>query len=238
VVGFGLLATGCSTVDVNQPYDTDMINFRSTLMLDATPQPPLTEERSKEVVAALEQRMLHSPYVGRTISRAEFHQQFDSNFALRDDYTILSDTLSTVGLSDREQTARLGKAVNVEFLLGVQAFSVPCDTCLEGDQVSVLGQMFDARTGLLVWRVTLLQQVQRTQAGVDAGLNELQDELVQTFISSLRPKWHRQRFANLRHGAAKLQRPVIQLPAEVHTGISGGRSEGPAGPARGAPGSY
>ena len=147
---------GCSGVVVNQPYDTSLINFRRTLMLDATPQPPLTEDQAKGLISDIESGLLRSPYLGPAVSRAQFHDRFDGNFKLRDDYSLLSDTLSAVGLSDREQTARIGKLTDVEMLLSAQVFSVPCDGCSEGDQVAAVGQMIHAPTGQLVWRVTLL----------------------------------------------------------------------------------
>jgi hypothetical protein len=212
LAGAALTLAACNTVSVNQPFETALINRRSTLMLDATPQQPLPEAEAKALVENLERRLLASPYIGRAMSREQFRRQYGSNFKLSDDYNILSDTLSVVGLSDREQTARIGKLTDIEFLLGVQVFSVPCDACTEGDQVAAVGQMFDARTGQLVWRVTLLTDAERTPASVSAGLAGLSDRLVALFNDSLRPKWHRERFRNLIAAADKAPRPGIPLP--------------------------
>jgi len=207
----------CNTASVNQPFETALINHRSTLMLDATPQQPLPEAEAKALVANLETRLLASPYIGKAMSREQFRQQFGGNFKLSDDYGLLSDTLSVVGLSDREQTARIGRLAQVEFLLGVQVFSVPCDSCTEGDQVGAVGQMFDARTGQLVWRVTLLTGVERNPASVSDGLHELSDKMVELFNDSLRPKWQRERFRNLNRKIAGQPRPNIPLQSEDHS---------------------
>jgi hypothetical protein len=202
---------------VNQPFETGLINFRTTLMLDATPQPPLAEAEAKALVDKLESRLLASPYIGKATSRNQFRVQHAGDFKLTDDYNLLSDTLSVVGSADREQTARIGKQAGVEFLLGVQVFNVPCDNCLEGDQAAVVGQMYDARTGRLVWRVTLLSGVKRTEASVSAGLQELGDELVTLFNDSLRPKWQRERFRNLNPKSVSASRPDIPLPSDDHS---------------------
>lgn len=207
------LLVGCATATVNQPYETALINFRSTLMLDATPAPPLAEAASRRLVAALEQKLLASPYIGKALSREEFRQGFGGQFNLTADYNLLSDTLSAVGLSDREQTSRLGAGTGAEMLLSVQAFSVPCDGCLEGDQVAVVGQMIHAKTGQLVWRATLMRGVERKPAAVTAALDDLAEELTALFNDSLRPKWHRERFKNLSPVLAGQPRPEIQPPS-------------------------
>jgi hypothetical protein len=220
------LATGaCSGVSVNQPFDTSLINFRRTLMLDATPQPPLAEDQAQALVSAIESGMLRSPYLDSSISRAQFHERFDGNFKLRDDYSLLSDTLSVVGLADREQTARIGRLTDVEMLLGAQVFSVPCENCPESDQVAAVGQMIDAKSGQLVWRVTLLKSVNRNPAAVEQALRELSAELLEHFNNSLRPKWQRERFKNLGPGLANRPRASIPLPGmERGPRIEPGRS--------------
>ncbi|HEX7928769.1 MAG TPA: hypothetical protein VF678_14330 [bacterium] len=215
---FVLALSACSPIVVYQPYETAMINKRSTLMLDATPQAPLTDADAQRYIDKLEARLLASPYIGQATSRAQFRLGNSANFKVLDDYGVLSDNLSVVGLADREQTARLGKATGREFLLGVQVFSVPCDQCTEGDQVGAVGQMYDAKTGQLVWRVTLLKSVERKPASVAAGIEALSDQLVEVFNDALRPKWHRIRFANLNATRASQPRADIPMATEGHSG--------------------
>jgi hypothetical protein len=197
---------------VNQPYETALINFRSTLMLETTPVLPLTEEESRRLVAELESKLLASPYLGPALSRERFRQRFGSKFKLAEDYNLLSDTLSVVGLSDREQTARIGAETGAEMLLGVQVFKVLCDGCPDGDQVAVVGQMIHAKTGQLVWRATLMRGVKRKPPEAAAALHSLVEELAVLFNDSLRPKWHRERFKNLSPVLAGRPRPDIQPP--------------------------
>jgi hypothetical protein len=186
-----------------------MINYRSTLVLEATPQAPLPEATVKALIASLETGILKSPYIGPTVSRAQFQERFRDDFKMRDDYNLLSDTLSVVGLWDREQTARIGKAADTELLLSLEAFSVPCDGCSDGDQVAVAGQMVDAKTGLLIWRATLMNPVDRTPQALESGLRDLSQRLAELFTDSLRPKWHRERFKNLDAERAKAPRLTI-----------------------------
>lgn len=219
MTALGCLAASCGTSQVYQPFETSMINHRSTLMLDATNQPPLPPEQSAKLVDSLEQRLLAAPDIGPAINRAEFHERFGGNFGAVNDFRVLSDNVSVAGLSDREQTARLGKATETEMLLGVQVFSVPCDLCVEGPQVAVVGQMTDTRTGVLVWRATLLAPVSTDAASVQANLDSLADDLVTRFYDALRPKWHRARFRNLSPRLANAPRPDIPLPVESHSGV-------------------
>ncbi len=210
---------GCSGVAVYQPYDTALINYRRTLMLDATVQPPIKEDQAKALLAQMETGLLRSPFIATHISRAQFHERYDAKFQLRDDYTILSDTFSVVGLADREQTARIGKETDMEMLLSVQVFSIPCETCVDGDQISAVGQMLDSRTGQVVWRVTLLDSVNKSPAAVEQGLHALSAGLVELFNNSLRPKWQRERFKNLSPRLANQPRPQVPLPTEQAHGI-------------------
>jgi hypothetical protein len=205
VAALTLWAAGCSRSAVYLPYDTEMINRRSMLVLDAVPQAPLPEALAQDLLARIETGLTTSPYAGPALSRAAFKRQFGANARLNHEYELLSDSLSTAGIGDWEQALRLGKATGKEMLVSFQVYHVPCPGCEGGDQVAAVGNMVHAPTGLLVWRATFLRGTNPAPAQLAADAEAVSGDLVRAFNDSLRPKYHRDRFRNLSRNATSQQ---------------------------------
>lgn len=193
-----LLLGGCETVAVYQPVDSEAMAGRSVAVLKPTFAPPVSLSLHKRIVDQVEARLLKFPHLGRVLSRQEVGRVAAGNRKLIRNYDLYSDTLTVVGVSDRQGSALLGKSLGVEMLLGVQLFYMPCPQCEFGSHLGFVVALVEAESGKLLWRGHFRAPVpddENEARGATAG--ELVESFFVVFDEDLRPKWHRLRFANL-----------------------------------------
>ena len=208
-----LLAVGCSRSAVYMPYDTDLVNRRGVLMLDTQGQNALPEHLAIQEQDRIEASLAASPHMGPVTTRAEFSKRAAENARLENDYTTFSDSMVTAGLGNWEQALRLSQGSKREMLLGFQVYYLPCVGCEGGDQIAATAHMVHGPTGLLVWRATFIQPTSGEAPALEKSAREVANDVLRAFNSSMRPKWHRERFRNLsrREGERReLQRDIVK----------------------------
>ena len=171
--------------------------------MDSAPQPPLKEERHRAVIDSMEQRVLKLPNLGQGITRQQFLQATEGKFAVRDAYQVYADTLSSVGVSDRELARDVGAAVGVDLLFNAQAYYVPCAYCPDGDSAYLVSQFIETVSGRLLLRIDLRTHPGPSEQALGEAFAEMEEETIDLLVVTLTPKLHIERFRNLQrlHGA-------------------------------------
>jgi hypothetical protein len=198
---FGLLAAagGCtSSSAIYLDAASDHLRNRKVLVVESVPQPPLKEERHRAIVDALERRVLLLPHFGSGITRQQFLQLSEGNFGARNDYQVYADTLSSVGVSDRELARSLGTAAGADLLFNAQAFFVPCAYCTDGDSAYLVSQFVEAATGKLLLRIDLRTHPGPSEQALGEAFAAMEEELLEDLANSLTPRLHIERFRNLK----------------------------------------
>lgn len=192
------LLGACEATAIYQPVDSDSMAGRSVVMLKPTHVPPIDEALHRRIIDDVEARLKEYPHLGRLISRREVARMAAADRKLGREYDLYSDTLTVVGVSDREGSAQLGKTLDVEMLVAVQVFYMPCADCETGSQIGLAANLVDAESGKLLWRGHFTASVsdEDSQTRVVAA-EELVDDFLEFFDEDVRPKWHRTRFQNL-----------------------------------------
>ena len=197
------LLGACEATAVFQPVDSDSMAGRSVVMLKSTHVPPIDEAFHRRIIDGVEARLMEYPHLGRMVPRREVARRAAADRKLGRRFDLYSDTLTVVGVSDREGSAQLGKALNVEMLVAVQVFYMPCSECEQGSIMGLAANLVEAESGKLLWRGHFTASVvdEDNQSYV-AAVQEIVDEFFGYFDEDVRPKWQRIRFGNLaRHGA-------------------------------------
>jgi hypothetical protein len=195
----GLLALGgCTQSSVMTRVGADELHGKPLLLLQPSLLAPTAEDLQTRVVQRIEAGLAASPEFG-PITRGTELAQRDLPLEVQDAYKVLSNTLSLTGVSDPELARRLADGLHAELLAVVQPAFIPCPVCESGDELWVVGQVVDARTGRVVVRVHLTapapdSSLKALQALADSMSEDCLRELEDAF--HLRP--HRQRFTALK----------------------------------------
>lgn len=194
----------CGETVLYQPVSFEQVNGRAALFVESTPIAPLPEEMQRAFVDRLEAQLRESPYLGRVLTRAEVRRLLANDRALLLRYGLYGETLSVLGITDRETSVRLAEVGKVELLLMTQVQQMVCDQCETpyNDMVASI-TVVEAVSGRLLWRV----HVRESLLGEDtAGLREtaasLSEAVATEFERFVRPKWHRLRFRHLAPAAS------------------------------------
>ncbi len=180
-----------------QDARSDLVRDRIIVYIDSTPLPPLSEARHRGILDRIEARIAVLPHIRRVITRRETFNLTEGNFRFRSDYQLYADTLSSVGVSDRELALNIGKALGAELLFNAQAFLSPCSYCTDGDSAYLVGQMIEAASGKLLLRINLRTHPDPNDRAVGDAFGQMEEELVDEFLTILTPKAHQERFRNL-----------------------------------------
>ena len=170
-------------------------------MLTATPLEPLPPEIVERVQARVEEKLLASPYWGRILTREAFRERNRDDRINQFNYQLLSDTVSVLGIADRELSASLAETQGADLAELVQVLHLPCPNCEEKKpRIAMTAQLIDLRTSELQWRLHLSRNV---DDDVDAetlaeDAADLAEDLIATLDHLIKPKWHRLRFEHLR----------------------------------------
>jgi len=192
------LAAGCgASTAIFRDARSDRVRDRVVLYVDSTPLPPLSEARHRTILDRIEAKLATMPHIRRVITRRETFNLTDGNFRLRNEYQIYADTLSSVGVSDRELALSLGKALGADLLFNAQAFFSPCPYCTDGDSAYVVGQVIEAASGKLLLRMNLRAHPAANDQALGDAFSEMEEEFMDELLSVLTPKAHQERFRNL-----------------------------------------
>lgn len=184
---------------IYHPVDSDRLNGRSIMVLDAVVLPPFTAAQQKRITNRLEKGILNSRHVGDVLTRNEFFQRKSVSLKDREDYKRLFTRLSLVNVPNPEITNRLGRSLDIELFATVLVSHILCDVCEEGDQIWLLGQVVEAERGQVLFRAHLREQVDTQDLQMVTRISEdLTDIFLEEFDAVFRTKWHRQRFSNLK----------------------------------------
>lgn len=125
-------------------------------------------------------------------------QSIRDNRRLKRQYDLFTDTLSVVGIAEREGSRQLGKSQNTELLLMPQLFFLPCPGCGTGSQVALVVNLVEADSGRILWRGHFMMPVDNDDPQHHEEVaREAMDSFFVLFAEDVRPKWHRLRFLGL-----------------------------------------
>lgn len=191
---------GCYFDDViYNPVDSDRLNGRSIMVLDSVVLPPFTIAQQKRITNRVEKGILKSRQVGEVLTRKEFFQRKSVSLEDREDYKRFFTRLSLVNVSNPELAHRLGRSLGIELFTSVLVSYIPCSVCEEGDQIWLVGQVVEADRGQVVFRAHLREGVDTKNMQTITRISlELTDEFLEEFEAVFQPKWHRERFSNLK----------------------------------------
>ena len=176
-------------------------------MLEASLLPPLPEEILRQTEARVEETLGRLPYLGKVVTRQEMTAKTANDRRGRSAYELLSDTATVLGMTEREISNDVARIEAADLFASIQVLHLPCPSCDQDARIAVVAQIFDARNAQLLWRAHLSRAVANeadAQAlGTDA--EELTVKLVDMIEYAIKPKWHRQRFDQLRRIPAEPQ---------------------------------
>jgi hypothetical protein len=174
------------------------LHGKRLLLLEPSLIAPTPPELHKRVVEQIEAAMAASPDVGEVLGRDAFRLNSNVSLQAKQAYELFSSSLSLTGMADPELSNRLYKELGVELLAVAQPVFLPCATCDEGDQLWLVGQVVDARTGRIVFRAHL-----RSPSSADPqSMSDLAESLTAQYVDEMavafRLRAHRERFRNLK----------------------------------------
>lgn len=192
------IIAGCTKTTLRIDILAEDLAGRKTALVVSSVQPPFPQAMHDNMLQRTEKALSDNPNLGELISPAQIDSLDTLSPRLRNEYQLYTSTLTESGVSDPELSKKLGKALGVGLLMSVQMFYVPCPVCEFGDQLWLTGQMVDAPSGDVVFRMHI-----RTNVGNEEGdLKNESDRLVGLYLEKmgnlLEPKWHRLRFRNLK----------------------------------------
>jgi hypothetical protein len=194
-----VLLAACTTQEaVYVSVQSDHLRNRPIIVIDSLPQPPLNEVQQRAIVSRMQQRLMTLPYLGTSISPQQFLEHTEGNYSLRNDYQTYVDTLSSVGVSDRELALKLGAATGSDLLMNVQAYYAPCSFCQDGGSAYLVTQFIEAKTGLLLLRVDERNHPAPSDQAIGEAFLTLEQDTVAAMLKVLTPRSHIQRFLNLK----------------------------------------
>ena len=195
-----MLAPGCATIVEYNPVGQDELYGKNVLILESSYAPPLPQSILASVQNHFEEELHRMPHLGTVISRREFRAINQGDRQILQDYAVLSDSLSIVGLTDREITVRLRESQNVDLLAMVQVLQLPCEFCEQESRLGLIAILLDTASGELRWRAHLSEEIELDTPSRELAeiADELSDELIGMLEVLLEPKWHLLRFDNLR----------------------------------------
>jgi len=198
VLGVFAAMAGCSSQSaIFLDTQSNHLRNRKVLFVDSVPQPPLSEERHRAIIDSMELRVLKLPYIGSGITRQRFQQITEGNFKARNDYQLYADTLSSVGISDRELGVAIAAAAGADLLFNVQAFYVPCAYCQDGNSAYLVSQFIEPATGRLLLRIDLHVHPASSDQAVAESFLDMEEETLDELQRILTPRFQMERFRNL-----------------------------------------
>lgn len=199
-----LLTLGaCSQSTAFYGAPTSELRGKPMLLLRPSLQAPTSEAMQQRLEQRFTETLAKSEDVGPLTRPEELDSRTDLPLRVRDAYTLFSNTLSLTGVSDPELANRLYKSLGVELLAVAQPAYLPCPVCEEGDQLWVVGQVVQARTGRLIFRGHFSAPAPSGDpAALDALADELMGDLLHAMAFAFHPRPHRVRFEHLKHSSS------------------------------------
>lgn len=193
-----VLLAACETGKVYQPVDSDAMAGRSVMVLQPSRVPPVSRELHGRIIDEVEARLKHFPHLGKLRTRKQVRQSIRDNRPLKRRYALFADTLSVVGIAEREGSYQLGQSQNSELLLMPQLFFLPCPGCGAKSQVALVVNLVEADSGKILWRGHFLSFVDDDEPQHQEEVaKEMMESFFVAFEEDVRPKWHRLRFRTL-----------------------------------------
>ena len=182
------------------PVDQDKLYGRDLLVLESSPLPPLPESILAEMQNRYETELLNSPHLGRVVTRDEFRASNREDHQMLNDYRQIPDTLSVLGLPDREISTRILATQGVDLLGLVQVIQLHCEYCDKDSRIGLVSILLDSASAKIYWRVHISRDIEFEEEPdtLAAEADILGGILFRMLERLIEPKWHRQRFDHLR----------------------------------------
>ncbi|MDH4226076.1 MAG: hypothetical protein OEW12_10560 [Deltaproteobacteria bacterium] len=191
--------SGCVSVNRYQTMNADEIPSRNVLFLEKSSSSSLPEELSEKIVSRMEQQVAASGLFEKVVTRQEFKTAQAGNQIVQDGHTY-ADLLGTMAVSDPDIAFRLGEAAGAGLLFQTEAVLLNCISCKRQYRVGLIGQVVQADTGQVVWRVHISDNLDGADdPDMEPLALELAEMLIQQMETTLAPKWHRVRFNRLKN---------------------------------------
>lgn len=192
------LLSACVGIAEFTPVGFEKFNGRKAIFIKATDPGGVPADIHKRFVDRLEKELGASPHIGKLMTREEVARATSGKRELWQQYRILSDTFSIVGVGDQEISTRLNAELGGELLIMTQIFFEPCDQCPDGSLFGVIGAIIEAETGILLYRLHLSQRGPIDPvAEIPQLAEDYATELLDAINAAIRPKWHKLRFRQI-----------------------------------------
>lgn len=168
-------------------------------MVKSSITPNISQQSLDRFQRHVEGAMAASPHVGRLLNSQSVEAKTADKPQLRRDYLIYSDTLSVLGVGEREYSSQLGQALGFDLVAMSQLYREMCPRCDQGGMIGVTGIIIDAQSGEVLLRVHLADRGNPDDdETVQEIIEELAVDLTRVLVGAFEPKWHKLRFENLR----------------------------------------
>jgi len=193
-----LFLSSCSDHTVYEPLGSKDLYGRRVLFLNTLPQQGISKDLHAQILGQVESGLAQSSNFKGVLQREDFDSATAKDATLRHEYELFSETLGSVGVSERTISRHLAKATQTDFLIAVQPFFIPCEYCEKKNQFVLSAHVIDAQSGAHAWRASLRQKVSdpSPEAVAEVGA-ELGEVLLGLINNSFQPKWHLVRFQTL-----------------------------------------
>ncbi len=197
-VGALLLVLGaCTNQSIFKAVDAQDLAGRKILFLHLQSFFAKDSTLQVEVMNLVEKKMAALPYIDQGfITRQNFLRQHANNLSILRVYNAFSLLLAGSMLPNREQSILLANVTKATLLSGVQVEVIDCANCQDGNQVWLVGQLLDAKTGTVLLRAHLSRGYSGKTDARKVAL-ALAEEWLELLHHYTRPKWHQQRFKHL-----------------------------------------
>ena len=126
--------------------------YENVAMIVVKSQNSIEKALLEEVTQRVEQRLKNFSEFSGFYSTSQTQAFFQQNPQLQIQMTQHESTFALTGISDKNITSQLGKALQVEQLFMIQVDELPCSECDAGKQLLIKFYLVDAFTGSLLWR--------------------------------------------------------------------------------------
>ena len=199
-----VLLSACTQSTVFYGAQAHELHGKRLLLLRPVLIAPTDPALQQHVLERTDGALAQLPGLGPILGRDAPRSRPGVSLAVVDAYEQFSSTLSLAGIGDPELARVLLDGLQAELLILVQPTTVPCPVCEQGDELWLVGEVLEARTGRLVFRAHLRGPVGADDAPAQLALaNALIDEFLDYLRQAFRLRAHRERFTHLKALAAQ-----------------------------------
>ncbi|MBF0350958.1 MAG: hypothetical protein HQM11_07990 [SAR324 cluster bacterium] len=200
-LALGLLG-GCSEVNVFSKSDLFPHIGKRVAIFPVKPQGHLPESVWKPLAARYDSALSQFSSFSHVLTEQEQNELTRENPLLRQQIHRYTTTAALTMISDKDLVHELAPILAADQFLIVQAEEYPCtEDCPAPSQVLLRLILWDTASNQIIWRGRLHRQLTPNEEDPEmfnALMQELNEQLLETFQEQFRIPWHRLRYESLK----------------------------------------